>query len=482
MKKTIEYPAEIRTAQDDNRSYHISEFTSKLDHSLQLPLFLVKSNAILEVRDCQIRSIKEKNLSISESKLPSEIQDICFLVQGSSESSKRHAALRLKSCTLTNFHTFIRSDSFNSLHVQKSYFSVCRGHAIALADPRSVTISDCVFDRAAKSAINMKFSREIYEGLTRRIKIGDNQILNSEGYAISLFSENLNYHDLAILIFKNIIMNSQKEAVALKFLNISELQIYQNEIQSTSRNGIYIHNVINSMSNQQCIIQENKITKSGIGGIVIKDSSCLLESNEISENTQYGVYFSSSDTVTPEEEQFYQKNPVKLFVNKCRIAKNAGTGINVSGMLKGPIILSSSAVNENLNGIIINEIENPNKRASMMEETKKSEGTKTAQKDVGRRVESILFEKSEISRNSANGILVHRLFNDLFINQSVIVGNQLNAIWVVNASETHLLKLMDAQSGKLKEHVQGNIGGPWGKLSEEKLKMEDSKNSNCVIF
>ena len=444
----------------------------------------MKPNSILEVRDCQLKSLVKKNfLYTDEAKYLNEIQDICFQLQTSSPSfpPKRHATLYLKSTTMTYFTSFIHMDSFTSLYAQRCFFSESRGHSINVANPKTLKIAESIFEKSEKSAINIRLTKDMSEETTRNITIIENEVLHSYSYGISIFGENLKHQNLSLVVIKNRILHSKKDGIGIKFLNISDLQVLNNEIKSSKSNGIYIHGVYDSFSHKQAVLSENRIYSCEMHGIMVKDSSCLLESNEIAQNNKHGVCVANSETMNIEEYAFYKKNPIKLFLNNCRVFGNNDCGMFISGILKGPVIVNSCILNENANGVIIHEKEAQNYSFVIPEaERGKPAGGKPKQTGFPQRFAHVLVEKSEIMRNIFSGITIRRLWSDMFVSENMITGNKEHAIWIESMPDKYMLKLKDKERGRLKEYIHGFIGGPWGELGEEKTGA--CKGTTCNIF
>ena len=480
----------MQTINEGNKSYHYSSATSRSQQQEgnQFSLFLIKSNSILEVRDCQLKSLVKKNLLYTEeAKYLNEIHDVCFQLQANSTSisgnrPRRHGTLYLKSTTISYFASFIQMESYTSLYAQRCFFSESRGHSINVANPKTLKIAESIFEKSEKSSINIRFSRDLNEETARNITILENELLNSHSYGISIFGENLKHQNLTFVIMKNRIFHSKKDSIGIKFLNVSDLKILNNEIKSSKGNGIYIHNVYDSISNKQVVVSENRVTLSDSNGMLIKDSSCLLESNEIAQNNKNGVHIANSDSLNAEEYSFYKKNSMKLFLNNCRIFGNTETGVFISGILKGPMIINSCVLNENLHGVMVNEkeVQNYSFVASSDDKTKQAQAKVSKQFGGSQRFAHILIEKSEVLRNIVAGITLRNLWSDLFVSENMMSGNKEYAIWIENVTDKNHLKLKDLERGRLREFIQGYVGGAWGDAYEERGGA--CKGTTCSIF
>jgi len=223
-----------------------------------LILFQVNSGSILEVRDCQIKSLIKENMQTSEeTKMVNDIQDTAFWLHHE-EDYFDNPILMMSSTTISGFYTFVQSDPSCSTSISKCFLSNSRGHACNLDNPKAVKITENIFEKTAKSAINIKFSKENIDDKTHSIVIKSNEINHSSSYGISIFGEHLKPLNVSVLIDYNKISHTKKDSLGIKFLNIPELKISHNDIMHSKGNGISLQNVFDTMNSSPIYLRKKQ--------------------------------------------------------------------------------------------------------------------------------------------------------------------------------------------------------------------------------
>jgi len=213
----------------------------------------------------------------------------------------------------------------------------------------------------------------------------------------------------------------------------------------------------------------------------------IMENNDIAQNTISGVNLCYGEEMTAEEMNFYTKYAVRVIMNECRIYGHNDAGLLISGCLKGPIIVNSCLINENLSGILIKEKDWPGNNVVLDAKSKNSKSSLTSRHSknpsittMNGRFSQISVEKCEVAKNNNCGIMIKKLYNLFFISETLINANKDYALLLEANEDKGLVKLKDIERGKLRDYVQGFIGGTWGELYEEKHPA--CKGNNCNIF
>lgn len=378
------------------------------------------------------------------------------------------SSLCLKSCTITNFFSIIESTSFSSFFIEKCYFSDVKNHCINASNSFYFKICENSFNKINKSCINLRFSREnINQNKKILSLIQENEFINSNSYGIAIFSEKMDKHyDIQLNVNHNKFSSIKKEAIYIKNISISQLEILLNEIQYCKQDGISLDNCGDFLNDGQILLQQNKINACQGNGISIIDSQIRIENNEISKNQKGGLYIRGKQN----DLNLFKNHSIRLLINECKIFDNECFGIGINGILKGPIIISKSYLYENLNGIYIDENNINSQKIDLILEKK---NIKT--------VSTISFEKCSIFQNKRSGVIIECLLTETFISETIIKDNGYQAVVLANQKDKKLIKFKDLELGRLREYVQGFIGGSWGELYNQK-EIKNCKGKKCHIY
>ena len=495
------------TSEMNNKSNQNSSSSSS-DDKIQ-PLFTIHPNSVLELRDCNIKSEnycadqiqtsqKLKQASLNNINTPSLIshiiQDVCFYLKYPSNNHNKYregepqCSLILQSCVLTNFWTCIQNTRLSFINIDKSYLSNSKCHALNISNPLRLSIKESVIEKPNKSCINIRFSKGIDKSIKRYVIIENNDFNKSMGYGISIFGENTVSHLCKILIKNNRISHCLKDGIGVKNLNIDELEITLNIISNNKGNGIFLQNILDSLNFTQVRLSENKVSLSQLYGLTIIDVSCYSEKDEIFQNEKGGIILTGGDKInTLEEANYYKSFPIRNIFNSCSINNNKDSGIIISGSLKGPLIMNTCEISENANGIYIRQklIDDLTTRNSSNNSNPNSGNRNIQSHNINASISEpllgqIVLEKCSILQNKCSGIQIKNITDKLYVIDSIIHENKMNALYLTNEEDKTRLVFKDAEKGRLREYVTGFIGGEWGILFEE--PNTTCKANKCNIF
>ena len=422
------------------------------------------------MNNCNLKCCVSCNQSFSslnneKIKFNREFIDTCFLL---SNSKKRDYKIVLKSINFFNFSTCIEASYNSIIKISKSNFLSNRFYSINLSDPKILKLKSCKFEKNEKTCLNIYFTNNDYYQCNnyRIISIKKSEFSDNLESNISIKSENLLYQNIKINILNNYIKNSFNEnAIFLKNLNSLEVKIIQNEILNTGKNGIYLERITNSKNkNKSIIIQTNKISNCENSGLIIFDSETLIEDCEIFQNKNGGIKILGKEVENYENNFKLQKeNHIANIINNCNLYKNKEFGIGIFGVLKGTINLINSTIYENFHGLYLNENKCPNskklKKNNLME---------------------INIENNKIYQNESCGIFISSVNNRVNVKDTIIRENQEQAVVIVKEKEKFFICFNNAELGKIREKIQGFIGGPWGELFDDKGGFCNA--GKCSIF
>mmetsp|Transcript_37820 Transcript_37820/g.33850 ORF Transcript_37820/g.33850 Transcript_37820/m.33850 type:complete len:263 (-) Transcript_37820:695-1483(-) len=203
--------------------------------------------------------------------------------------------LNVKSSSFYHFDSFVYSEDYGSINIEKSVFSDSRSHSINLINPLLVNVLENTFERSQKSSISVKFLKHnrqkgsVLSNTSPIISVKQNNILRGSSYGLSIFGEDTKLKEVAISISRNTFEGLKKDAIGIKFLNYNYLKISGNVITRLNGNGIYLMQIRDPRQNSNAILKKNKITHCEQNGIVIKNSYTKHESNTIYKNKKNGV-------------------------------------------------------------------------------------------------------------------------------------------------------------------------------------------------
>mgnify|MGYP002620617003 CR=1 FL=1 len=430
------------------------------------PLFVIYHDSTVEVRDCNISS---KNNRISSHIFP----DVCFYIHNEKRSilEELNTHIFIQSVFINDFLTTVQNDIFGKIYLEKLFISGSKGHAINISNPHVVEIKECVIENPAKSGINIRFSKEVASKIPRRVLIEKNEINKGQSYGMSIFGENMKVQICDIYIIENKISECRKDAIGIKNLNITQIKIEKNQIFNNQGSGLFLQNVLDTSNLNQIKIIENKIIQSKMYGIALTDVPCFAEKNQVFQNEKGGVLINGGEKLDNHHEyQFYKQYPLRTILNSNQINNNKDSGVIVIGGLKGPLILNSCEVYENMNGVYL-------KQAPLMLKTDaQSTTTSTTSFILG----DIVLEKCILFQNKLSGIHIKSITNKLYLKETSISENKNYALFLQNEEQKESLVLRDAEKGKLRDYISGYIGGSWGVLHSQKVTT--CKANKCAIF
>jgi hypothetical protein len=402
-----------------------------------------------------------------------------------------------------NFYTTIEAAPMCEISLEKSYLQENRSHTISIWDPLSLHVKECVIDKSEKSSLSIRLTRNL--ALTnqlidnRHVIIEDCDILNGMSYGISVLGE-INIHQpVKIAFLRNRINNFKKDGIGVKNLNTTNMKIIGNEIKACRINGLYLQNIFDSQQQSQLMITDNQIYDSTCYGVYIKECSTTFENNHIYQNNKGGLFIKGLEKPIFDPKEHPEYISKRIIINGCNIHSNEEGGMILHGALGGPLLINSCSFVSNAHGILIKEniskigssdldTANLNPPATENEEARLSSRNTSRSRDTKKKKKKqklvslgqISIENTHISQNKSCGVFINSLYSQLFIDQTVINENRDYAFILESQLEKHLVVFRDAERGKLREFVQGYIGGEWGELYEEKSGV--CKGNKCVIF
>ena len=142
---------------------------------------------------------------------------------------------------INDFYIGVQNNHLGRILLEKLYISRSLGHSINISNPYLLEIRDSTIDGATKSAINIRFSKEVKSvPKERRVFIERNEITRGNTYGISIFGENMRHHKCKVQIIDNKIASCMKEGIGIKNININKINISKNQIYRTSGSGIFL--------------------------------------------------------------------------------------------------------------------------------------------------------------------------------------------------------------------------------------------------
>jgi len=440
------------------------------------PLFRVGCRGVLEVRDSNITS-KNKALGIN---------DVCFYLDSQNQSENDMTELLptptvyAQSTFINGFSTAFQNNMQGKFYIEKLYINNTQNHALNISNPYVLEVKECTIENTGKSCVNLRFSLEFNQSLQRRVLIEKNKFSKGENYGISIFGENLKPQLCDINILENTITYFEKDGVCIKNLNVNQIKFEKNQVLNNSRNGVSIQNVIDLVSFQQVRLIQNKIAQSHLYGLVITDSLCFSEKDQICQNGKAGVLLKGNVKPLTREEITFSKNcPLRNIFSFANIYYNKESGITVYGYLKGPVILNSCGIHENSNGVYIKQealesretFSSPNASQSTMNNVDK------ATMDV---LNDIVMDKCAIFQNELSGIHIKGIAMKAYLKETLIYENRNYAIFIQNEGEKDRVVFRDGDKSKIKQNISGYVGGSWGVLFEQNSNV--CKRVTCNIF
>lgn len=433
------------------------------------PLFIIRSNSFLEVRDCELSSKRTKEI----------FQDVCFLVDHggvniesqSINESNLNPSICIQSSFIRNFSTAVQNNFLGKIYLEKLFISNIHGHALNISDPDILEVIECTIEDTGKSSLNLRFSGEVPSHTTRRVLIDKNKFVKGGGSGISIYGDNMKAQLCTVEIRGNQLSSFKKDGIGIKNLNIRQVTIEKNNISDSSRNGIFLQNLLDTVSLHQVKLAENKISYSHLYGLFLMDVSCYSEKDEIFQNAKSGIFLSSSTPITKDEISFYKSCPLRMIFNFVNIYGNKESGVSVMGDLKGPVILNSCGIHENTNGFYIKQ--SPQDVSIVGKSAVQAISDPTG-------LSNIMLEKCVITQNELSGIHLKQISTKMYLKETLIYDNRNYAIFIQNENEKDHIVFKDGDKSKVKEYIAGYIGGSWGVVFEQNTNI--CKKATCNVF
>ena len=262
-----------------------------------------------------------------------------------------NSSLIVSSCNVSNFYECCRAGVNSSVSFEKSHIAGCLGNAFSAMNPREFNIKLSVIDKIQRAAIDINIISDPVASLAlgtsrteslnsfqveRSILIEGNDIRNTGGYGINVWSENLSYYPLQVKILKNKITVCKKEGIAIRHLNIPELKIISNDCFCNQGSGFWLQKVA---SNKISISSNRGYDNYSGYGIYIYDTGGILKKNEFYRNTLGGIMVVGASKGTNNN----------LDIKKAIIQGNGENGITIMDISHGVINIFNCKINENYN-------------------------------------------------------------------------------------------------------------------------------------
>lgn len=319
-------------------------------------LFVIDASGThLEIRDCDLRSLNHEAQVICGDSYE-DFEDICFWVNGSGykkfitkNSMRFNSSLVVSCCNISGFFECCRGGVNASISIEKCYIGACSSNAISIMNPRELSIRLSVLDKIQRTAIDIHFISDPVAGIAlgssrteslnsiqfeRTMTIEGNDILNTGGYGINLWSENVSYYPLQIKLLKNKITNCKKEGIAIRHICIPELIIDSNDCYCNQGTGFWLQKV-NSI--RMSIINNRGYDNYSGYGFYIYDTGAVIKHNEVCRNSLGGIMVVGASKGTE----------TNLVIKKCLVQSNGENGITVMDYAQGLIKISKCKISEN---------------------------------------------------------------------------------------------------------------------------------------
>mmetsp|Transcript_27513 Transcript_27513/g.49562 ORF Transcript_27513/g.49562 Transcript_27513/m.49562 type:complete len:667 (-) Transcript_27513:1689-3689(-) len=351
---------------------------SSRDSQSPLALFILDaSNTHLEVRDCTIANKRQpghESSYMEETGGPS--QDICFWVNGYAvkkaiSRSVQHfnSTLSVHSCSIRGFAQGLRAGCNATVHFERCHFSQCKNTGLLCSLPREFSLLQSVIEEVGNCAVEIRLVGEpsglstvssrstspanSKEPAGRVITIEGNEIRNCGAYGLNIWSEQVNTFHMTFHALHNKILNCKKDALAVRHVALTELQISYNDLYSNQGSSIWIQKVYRASVDSKIVISFNRCFDSQLGyGIYLYNSYGLLDNNECYRNGLGGIMVVGSSG---------KEDPLgDLVIRKCTVHTNGENGITVMDYLQGIVFIEQCRVSENYhNGIYLSQSREP---------------------------------------------------------------------------------------------------------------------------
>ena len=442
----------------------------------------MKHNSVLELRDCEIKSLNFIKEIGSETHT---VNDAAFLLKHPKTTEIHedgpNLSLILKNCIVSKFCTAVESIFLSTICVEKSYFADCLSHALNVSNPYYFTVRDSTIENSGKSCVNIRFSKEIDCIFQRKVVVENCELNRSSGYGISIFGENMAHQACKLYIRNNRINKSKKDGLGVKNLNIQEILIAENHISESQGNGLFLQNVIDYQCLSRVESKANNIEKSHMYGLAVLDTCIFSEEDQLVRNEKGGVIISGGEAISKTKEyEFYKSHPLRCLFNLCKIHDNKDSGIIIVGCLKGPVVLNSCDIHNNSNGIYCRMKMLPQVNRRPVEDQERPLSPKFESNlptPRGASLGHVVVENCNIFQNRENGLNLKCLCEKIFLKSTFLQENKSYAVYLDNAEDKENLIL---DKIKMKQQINGFIGGDWGLLHDEQEGV--CKANKCRIF
>ena len=334
------------------------QFSVGLSHRSPSPcaLFVIDSSGTcLEVRDCDLRSTShDPQVGLDDAE--EAIEDVCFWVNGAGykkfitkKSMRFNSSLTVSSCNISGFFECCRAGVNASVSIEKSHIADCRGNAISAMNPKNLAIQCSVVEKISRTAVDVCIISDPVAGIAlgssrteslnsiqneRTMVIEGNDIKNTGGYGVNIWSEHVVYYPLQIKLMKNKITGCKKEGIAVRHISVPELKIHSNDCCCNQGTGLWLQKV-NSL---RILVTNNRGCDNYSGyGVYIYDTGAILKHNEVLRNSLGGIMVVGASKGTE----------TNLSIKNCLVQSNGENGITIMDYSQGTIEVSKCKINEN---------------------------------------------------------------------------------------------------------------------------------------
>ena len=255
-------------------------------------LFSLKSpGSRLELRDCFLTSTAYKRHITDEDPCP-----VAYCIDGGASVS-----VSLRSCNVQGFTQVVETDSNSSLFIEKCHLEECQSDFICLHSPQSVVIEESVLERGHGSGIKVNFSpigrrgtsgtfSQAESGKSRKRDAGKEihveacEIKHIGTCGIQIWSESSYPLNLSIMLNHNRVSDCKAEAVSLKHICLTNLQIASNDMSCNQGSGIWLQKVRSTVEDSVALSFNRTFDSYAGYGIYMYDAFAVLDNNECFRN------------------------------------------------------------------------------------------------------------------------------------------------------------------------------------------------------
>lgn len=300
----------------------------------------------LEVRDCDVKKVLSSQ----------EFDDFAFWINGNGfrktvtrNSARFNSSLVVSSCSIEGFTEVCRAGVNSTIVFDKCHISGCSGNVISSINPKDLCIKNCVIEKSEKTGIDLYLFNDpsavmnspcsrtdtMMSSYTERsVLIEGNDIRAAGNYGINIWSESPNFFPIFITIKSNKIINSKKEGLAVRHLNVISIIIEGNDSNSNQGTGYWLQKVMAS----KVEIKNNRAYDNYSGyGLYVYDTGGEVKNNEFFRNSLGGIMVVGASKGTD----------TNLVLKKNFVFANGENGITVMDFCRGIIEIKQCKITEN---------------------------------------------------------------------------------------------------------------------------------------